>query len=246
MAIRIALFVILIMLGFIMLYWATRNKWNWGESAKPMFATMAVLLMLPILMTAYMVDQNKATVLHSFNDIALGSDKADVMFIKGEPKKIIEGVWLYDDLVNKFNSTRITFNKQDKVQEISYQGTCEYCNRISGMGIGSDLNSLEKKFGHPSQLSLSENGLERRAEFKQFQSFFVLQKNSVISFGIFKSIKPEAKNSADDASEESLVTPEPNDLDSSQTAPKEPKRTTTGQVKIRKDLSQPFKAKQRD
>ena len=204
MIFRLALFAILLIAAFAAMYFLTRKKWDWNRYAGTVILLFSSLLLIPLAMFAYVSYENRLKIHNSFSGITLAATSADVKFIKGEPNLVSLDItndentyenpdekhegkihWRYIDQLNRENYLDIVFH-EGKVVEISYTGTCQYCETINKFGIGSYYQDIVKRFGEPAETLISEDELQQRINYPQYQVFFVLQETKVIRHGIYQ------------------------------------------------------------
>jgi len=200
------IFLSFVFLGLIILFIVTKDRWNWKEIiVRPIILILSLSLLATIGIISYIKISNMPKEISTFWEISLGSTKDDVKSIKGEPSKQLSGpgYWLYVsvDKKDKRNNYlyRIDF-KDGKVVSVSYMNYGYYfCDSdsswsfwwittprsLQGIKIGDNLEKITKKFGKPSNISISENKLERIYSFSKYKLFFELKKNCVYAFGIY-------------------------------------------------------------
>ncbi len=190
MIFRLAFFAMLVIAAVLALLFFTRKRWNWNSYLGSVAITFSAILLIPIGMFAWVSYENRLQTLNTFADIHLGSNTADVKFIKGEPLFKLEQPdntlhWRYQDKLNHGNFTDVIF-KEGKVTEISFSGTCDYCYKANGFGINTPYEDILRRFGETSDVQISDDELERRLNYPEFQTFFVLQQGKVIRQGIYQ------------------------------------------------------------
>jgi hypothetical protein len=190
MVFRLAFFAMLVIAALLALYFFTRKKWDWNSYAGSLAITFSALMIIPLGMFAWVSYENRLQTISELADIQLGSIAADVKFLKGEPMFQLERGenkthWRFQDKLNPGNMIDVVF-QNDKVVEISFVGPCEYCNKVNGFGIGSSHEHILKRMGETSDKEISENQLEHRLNYPEYQSFFVLKEGKVIRQGIYQ------------------------------------------------------------
>lgn len=206
MGIGFSIFLFSLFLGLIILFIATKDRWNWKKIIfRPSILILSLSLLATIGIISYIKISNLPKEISTFWGISLGSTKEDVKLVKGEPSKQLSwpGYWLYvfEDKIDKRDNYlyRIDF-KDDKVVSVLYMHYGYYFSdsdscwsfwwittprSLQGIQIGDNLEKITKKFGKPSHISVSGNKLERIYSFSKYKLFFELKKNYVYAFGIY-------------------------------------------------------------
>lgn len=190
MIFRLAIFGILLVVALLTLYFFTRKKWDWNSYAGSLAAAFSVLLIVPLGIFAWVSFDKRLQVQETFADITLGSTTADVKFIKGEPKFKMERpeqkvLWRYEDKINPGNLLDVVI-QNGQVLELSFTGTCQYCETVNGFGIDTSYDDILKRYGEPEEKIISPDELEQRLNYPQFNSFYVLKEGRVIRQGIYQ------------------------------------------------------------
>lgn len=189
MIFRLALFSILIVAALLALFYFTRKKWNWNSYIGSLVIAFSALLIIPIGMFTWVSYENRLQAVHQLADIHLGANSADVKLLKGEPMFQLERPeqkihWRYQDKLFSGNLLDVII-QNNKVIEISYTGTCQYCEKVNGFGVGAPYEDIIKRFGEPSEKIISSDQLEQRLNYPEYNSFFVLKEGKVIRQGIY-------------------------------------------------------------
>lgn len=190
MVFRLALFAILAIAALLALYFVTRNKWDWNKYAGSLAVVFCLLLLVPLAMFSWVTYDNRLTTVNKFSGIQLGANSAEVKFIKGMPDTQTDmgeskSHWRYIDKLNKGNQLNVYFSN-GKVTELSFAGNCEYCDNIKSFGIGSAYEEVIERFGTTQDIEISENELEHRLNYPEYQVFFVFKEKKVIRHGIYQ------------------------------------------------------------
>ncbi len=192
MSLGIAIFLSSVILGIIILFISTKDRWNWK---KIILWPALVLVGLSILLGAgyYIIQSisNRPEPQTSFLNISLDSTKGDIKFLKGEPDKgSNDGIWFYSKGKEETSSFFIIF-KDNKIRVIGYDGKYFRSPSFQGVSIGASYDEIINKFGQPSYVSISEDELSRILSYDRYNIFFGLEENKVFSFGIYnKSLGP--------------------------------------------------------
>ncbi|HEY9202631.1 MAG TPA: hypothetical protein VIQ81_13645 [Gammaproteobacteria bacterium] len=136
-----------------------------------------------------------------FNGIKLGQSKSDILFTKGKPDIDRDTEWVYTKSSIIRNSDQIpeliVQFKSNAVDSIVYMGNCYSCYEISGIGLFDSYESVTRKFGSPSYISISKDQTERILSYSNYNTFFQLRENRVNAFGIFNGNSSEFKFSSE-------------------------------------------------
>lgn len=183
MEIGTGIFLASVVLGLILLYGQTKEKWNWKKIVlRTLCGSIALAGIVTLLIWIYGKYETRVFEQTEFLTIALGDKASDVKFKKGAPTSEDGHVWIY----KKFNEDEsVVIFKDTEVRAILYIGSCLYCYRISGLGIGTDYAEVKNKLGDPTFVSISSDQLERLASYKKWNLVFRLKKNMVEAIGIY-------------------------------------------------------------
>jgi hypothetical protein len=164
-----------------MLILKTRDIWDWKKILiRSILGLTSVSILIGLSLWGYVQYKDRPRVQNSLWDINLGASENDLLFKKGKPtNKITNTLWIYDDkgIYSKDKYYFFTF-KEGKVNRISLIGSGNL-EGIQGIYIGSSLNSILEKFGEPSDIIFSEDGLSREYRFKKYNLSFGVKKNRV-------------------------------------------------------------------
>jgi len=117
-------------------------------------------------------------ILMEFCEIPISATKSDVKFIKGKPTKANDedNVWEYE-----FEDLVVFFDDNNVWAIIYFKSWCIDKN----IGVIKSYKDITEKFGQPSNVSVSEDDLERILSFKKYHIFFCLRENKVYAYGMF-------------------------------------------------------------
>jgi len=191
MNLGLAIFLSAVIISLVLLFNFTKDRWNW----KKILLTVGILILIIALALGIryfiipLYNYNAPETATEFWEIPLGSSKADIKFLKGEPSEIdsVNSNWLY--LTGKYNYEAYRVNYyDDKVVSIVY-----YCSdysysahKLSGrVYIGYNLQSLKDFFGEPTGVSSHKDGVARIYSFEKYQVLFFLKENKVFGYGIY-------------------------------------------------------------
>jgi len=190
MILRLAFFSMVIVAGLLAFYFLTRKKWNWSGVSGSLTIALTAVFLIPIGMFIWVSYENRLQLINNLDGITLGSQSADLRFLKGDPLLVVDKenqqvLWRYENPINPGNFTDV-YLKNDQVIEISFLGKCKFCNQVSGFGVGTHYNDILKRFGEPSDIEDLRNNLRRRINYPEYQVFYLLEKNKVVSQGIYQ------------------------------------------------------------
>lgn len=190
MSLSISILLSAILLSSVALYIATKDRWNWKKIILwPLLGIVFLSVIAGIGFWIYTAVSGRPNIQNEFWGISLQATKGDIKFLKGQPTEINDGddIWVYvskDSFLDQ-KTTHVIFFKGNKIRSILCSGSYLYAGTIEGLGIGSTHETIIKKFGEPSYISLSEDDLERIVSFNKYQVFFSVRENKVDDFGIF-------------------------------------------------------------
>jgi hypothetical protein len=190
MSLGTSIFLSSLVLAFVVLFIATKDRWSWK---KIILWPLAGLILIASGLWIYgTIEKRWPKVQTSFWDIPLGATESDVKFLKGAPRTKDQDTleYLFEDSFSKQWDYiyRIRF-KNGKVWLIEYfpGPNTTYGPRINGINIRDSLEQITKKFGSPSHISTSKDELSRVFSFTKYQVAFELKENRVVGYGVFDS-----------------------------------------------------------
>lgn len=175
-----------VLIAIVALYIATRDRWNW---MKIVLWPSGVLLVLGTSFYLYSLIPAKPKIEKSFWEITLGASESDVLFAKGAPTTKNTHHWLYrfnDDNGNWKYVYHVNF-EDGKVWAIAYfaASSLDWHEQIQGINVGDSENSVRDKFGIPSPLVSSDDGLRRIYHYRDYNVVFELAQNKITGLGIY-------------------------------------------------------------
>jgi hypothetical protein len=197
MDIALAIVVSVALLSVVLLFVATKDRWNWKRITAIVIGAPAVVALLATCgVVAYDRYQNLPRAQLSFEEVPLLASRADVRFLKGEPNADMSGVeeWVWALPVQRgmLNqgpvrkaSLSVTFWKDSvgRVAFIADTGRTE-SPWLLGFHLGSSYEDVFEKLGQPSFVSTSKDGLLRILTFATFNVFFAFERGRVTAYGI--------------------------------------------------------------
>lgn len=179
------IFLSAILLGLVWLYVATKDRWNWK---KVILWPMAILFGIVVTGSAgfYVNDwiESRPHKETGFWGIELGASRADVKFIKGDTPYESDDPerWVYktDDNIYYF----VSF-KDGRVRDIMAADLKGYTPKLQGIGSYSSFEDVVEKFGQPSDVSSSKDGLRRWFSFAKFNVGVAMEKNVVEAIAVY-------------------------------------------------------------
>jgi len=162
MNLGLAIFLSAVFLGIIVLFIATKDRWNWRKIVLlPIKSAVWAILVLSILggigLYVNEVLLNRPKLQTSFWGISLDSTEADVKFTKGTPTDSSgddnRKVWHYKQMYssNKEANVFVRF-EGGKVRLVFLYGTGDYREPdLQGIRVNDNLDKVSKKFGQASE-----------------------------------------------------------------------------------------------
>lgn len=190
MIFRLAFFATLVVAALLALFFFTRKKWNWNSYVGSLAIALSALLVIPVGMFVWVNYENRLQAIHSLSNIELNSSATDVKLLKGEPMFKLNRPeqkihWRYQDKLFPGNLLDVII-QNEKVIEVSFTGSCQYCEKVNGFGVGSTYDDIVKRFGEPTEKIISSDELEQRINYPEYNSFYVLKEGKVIRQGIYQ------------------------------------------------------------
>lgn len=176
-----------IVLGFIVLYVATKDRWNWKKIV--LWSLGALVLTITVGVVGewgWDKYENRATPLKTFWDIELGMSINDVKFRKGAPTQTFikngKGILIYS--FNRDSLYQISF-LNDKVKRVEYIGPFWKGPGIKGVAMGNVIDDIQSKYGKPSNISFSKDGLDRVYCFDKYNLVVDLSADGIEWHGMY-------------------------------------------------------------
>ncbi|WP_319478439.1 MULTISPECIES: hypothetical protein [Marispirochaeta] len=187
-----AIFLSVLFLSFLYFVHTKKNEWNWKKIIKRiLLLAFSLLLIVTIIGLSYNYFSELPKKETEFWGLKINSTKSDIKFLKGMPTEYENGkYWAYVYDITSINNTEqalyIVFFEDEKIRSIIYNGPKYHSSpQIQSIGIGSTYRDVVEKFGSPDYVSISSDELERALTYDNYQVYFELSKNQVISLGIF-------------------------------------------------------------
>ena len=185
-----SIFLSAILIGMIILFISTKDRWNWK---KIVLSFVLLVVSLSILSGVgyliYPTISNRPKPQTSFWDISLDSTKSDLKFLKGPPIKGSDAThWFYSNKPPSNTGEDAIIHigfKDEKIHFISYEGDYRYGPSLQGVYNRAPYREIIKKFGQPSSVSISEDELERILSYDKYNTFFQIRENKVIRYGVY-------------------------------------------------------------
>ena len=178
-------------LGTVVLFVATKDRWNWK---KIILWPLGIVVGISTIGLAgnYAYDQYNARPVPpqkqtSLWGISLQSTPADVKFAKGEPSsKEDDETWRYkvSSEGNSHDEYSVKF-KDGKVRFIAYVGSPVNAPTIAHIGPRSSIEEVVSWLGEPSYISRSSDDLYRSYSFEKYNMFVAFGKLEVFAIGIY-------------------------------------------------------------
>jgi hypothetical protein len=196
-----AVFLSAVLLSMVGLYAATKDRWNWK---KILLWPLGVIVALAVLVgggyyTYYQIDQRPKPQT-SFWGIPLNATETEVRFLKGEPTKRDGTLWVYDtDPSSRDGAWYIVrFADDGSLRYVMYSGRGSSIPYLQGISDYSSQETILEKFGKPTNVSTSKDGLKRLLSYAKYNLVFELVQNRVQALGMYDG-KGEAMRYSEEA-----------------------------------------------
>jgi hypothetical protein len=171
MSLGTSIFFSSLVLAFVALFIATKDHWSWK---KIILWPIASVFGLALLVVVWIYVRPYA------------ATKDDVTFLKGKPTNIEKKVdwewWGYGEDTDTYG---VTFTG-DRLKLVYYEGRHSSAPLLQGNSwVQRGSEDVTEKFGTPSHVSKSPDGTVRVYCYSSYNIFFVLEKNTVISYGLY-------------------------------------------------------------
>ena len=125
-------------------------------------------------------------------DLKPGMTTNEVLFRKGEPNQKPEnGFWFYmknSDTIG--HVVRIKNGRVRYIQAVTKEGEEYNLPTVQGVSHYSSQEDIEKRFGKPDNASIYKDHTRRFLSYMRLGLAFELERNQVISIGVFDRTKP--------------------------------------------------------
>lgn len=228
MNLGLAIFLSAVFLGTVALYIATMDRWNWKKILiRPLLGVLLLLVLggVGLLLWMYWPQAEKTTQtfrpeeLRSLNlagdivtEVPLGSSKADVRFLKGEPIETSKmpdwwrysvGTWFPKGFVPNnprdvpgphlliyFNNEKVHavlcgHRPRDIFDFLAQERAQGPSTSPCGENIGSNSEQITTFYGEPSEIKRSKDELTRVYLFPEKKEMLVLETNRVVFAGTY-------------------------------------------------------------
>ena len=188
MGFRLGILFSAILLGIVMLYLRSKERWEW-DKILILFtvAIVSISIFGGIGIFVYVKKSAKPEIQTSFWDITLSSSKSSIKFIKGPPDKIEPGdIWVYISEIYGAPETYYLIFNEDQLRLVGYLGGD--LNRgpsIQGIKKGSSLDDIIPFFGKPSHRSESTDNLRKLYSYENYNVFFIIEDSRVSTYGVY-------------------------------------------------------------
>ncbi len=133
-----------------------------------------------------------------YSGVDIGSSKADVLFLKGKPKRESKGK--NDELFNTwlaFEDYYVALDADGIVRQIIFHGDGWEHKGFYSVRIGTEHKAVKAALGAPSKVLQSKEASDpwRRYDYDQLNLSFILSEGQVSSYGIrdFRWVDGQAK-----------------------------------------------------
>lgn len=193
MTIGDGIFLSAVLLSVVGLFAVTKDRWNWRRIAKwGLLGPIAAFLLLNGGAYLYGYLKDRPTPQNKFGEISLTATPADILFLLGEPNlKDGPDRWIY--YAGSVPAARdaamylVTF-KNGRVRFVLYTASGEQISNptLMGFDMGTSYERVLEKLGQPSNVSISENKLERMFSYEKFNVFFSFSQGRLVAYGIYQ------------------------------------------------------------
>ena len=193
MASGIAAFLSAVLLGLVALYATAKGHWR---RKKIFLWLLGVSVVVPALAAVgtyiYLWIESQPRPQTSFWDIPLGSTASDVRFRKGKPTKTDGALWIYKTEVLYGDSLFyvVRFTESGKLWYVLYYGPGHELPSLQGITNYSSQETIVEKFGAPTYVSISKDGLRRLLSYSKYNLVFELSRNRVTALGMYDGTGP--------------------------------------------------------
>lgn len=175
--------------SMVALFLGTKDRWRWkrivGWGAGGVLG-LSLLAGLGVYGYLKFVEEHPK-VITEYWGIKLGSPSADVLFLKGPPdEKLADHRWVYKSEGAEF---LVEFD-QDKVVAVLGAGERHRLPQIGNVSYYTTVAELVARYGEPSFVGVSDDGLERSYNFSKYNLLAVFNKDGMFTGGMSATGKP--------------------------------------------------------
>ena len=187
MSVGTGIFLSSVLLGVIVLFVFTKDRWKWKNIifwTAGAFVSLVGVLLGWVHVDSYLSSRPKLQ--QVYWDIPITAKRGDVRFTKGEPHKADkdpDSRWTYD--VSEAATYWVAF-KGDALHYVVCAAVRAWdCESVQGIQIGDSYQEIVGKFGEPSAVSISNDELTRIVSYDEHGVFFTLAANKVEALGMY-------------------------------------------------------------
>ena len=183
------IFLSALVLGAIILFLATKDRWRWKRimlwGAGGLGAVCAVIAAG---VYGWFIWDAMPRTMTQLWDVKLGSTKDDVKFLKGLPTDFVgdgtdKEIWRYIVADNQY---LVSF-RDGKVRYILYFGSLSHAPTIKGISVYDPPESWIDNLGEPEGVTRTNNGLSRTYSFARYNVVGIFEKGTLVGTGIYDS-----------------------------------------------------------
>ena len=180
-------------IGTVLLFNATKDRWNWKKGLLYLFLTFIVIGLLGGGgLFFYSQYEDRPQVQSELLGLKLGMSKDDVLFLKG--KHTEEGSdndgdgkysWSYIPDDKNSDRFRVTFF-EDKIIRVLHFYAGEYRTiSLGGISQGNSAEVITEKYGEPDSMSMSDDGQSRTYNYDKYHVSYSLSLNKVNAVAVY-------------------------------------------------------------
>jgi hypothetical protein len=177
-----------LVLGVVALFLGTKDRWSWKKiAARSLFGLIGLGTLIAAGLFVSDWYQQRPQVLQEFWGIPSDATPADVLFLKGEPKsRDSEDEWLY--LPSEGLSVMVQF-RQGKVKAVLCFGDRLHLPKFGNVSPYATREGLLKRYGEPSAITTSADGLVRTYNFRPHNLVVAFQQDGIVGGGMDSSLE---------------------------------------------------------
>ncbi|MCZ8131509.1 MAG: hypothetical protein O9284_09425 [Steroidobacteraceae bacterium] len=208
MSVGTGIFLGCLFLGIVALYAVTKDRWRWGTGLKRASIGLLVLTGVGVAVAvawapvSRLVDRPKP--FNELNGVKLGASEDDVKFLKGRPAYIckIENDPIWTQYVYALEGTEeqietaflVSFKRDVgawNVRIVASNGSLLNAPSLDGVSAWDSLEAVQSRFGDPSFVEPSEDGLSRRFYFRPYNLWVTYEQGRMKAYGVYHPERPD-------------------------------------------------------
>ena len=180
------IFLSVVFLGTVVLYIATKDRWNWKKIFLwPLGVTVGFGVVGASITYLYLQYEDRPRKLTELWGVSLKDSAGDVKFKKGEPTRRPDNdLWVYRPYAT-IEGEYLVYFKNDRVISVVYFGPMHNGPSLHGVEPYDSPQKLDARLGPPSYVSRAKDELRRAYSYEKFNIVVHFAEGSMSALGIY-------------------------------------------------------------